>query len=940
VSPSRSPRALLLLAACGVLAASRLTSPGPSPASARFLRKADASREARAGEPELTPFDAAAQDYANRAYPGVVVPFKAAVEARGAFHRAKGRGVGAGKNVPGQWTLLGPTTAKMPSLLTFSGADYTTSGRVTALAIAPACSPRSCRVWLGAAGGGVWRTDDALSGAPRWTFVSGSFATNAIGVLTYDAAHGVLYAGTGEPNTSGDSEAGLGVYASTDGGTTWRHLPSLVTHLDTTSCGISDATGACTTPVPNGDYTGDAFANRAISAVVADPSDPNVLWVGTARGVRGVSEVLVGGATSNAALPRPPYGLFKSTDGGATFAYVWDGNASVRGVNHAELDPRDHTRVYAAAFQQGVWRSTGGGDFEQVFAANTFRLNNDRTEFALTTFKGHTRIYVGDGEIGFFNPSTFWRVDDADVPAASLTSGNVNAGWTLLTSVHESDPGVTSIQYCGGQCAYDNVVVTPAGHPDVVYLGGSYQYGEYGRISNGRAVLLSTDAGVHFTDMTWDASSPTAPNGLHPDQHALVVHPGDPFTFFSGSDGGIVRSSGAFADVSSQCGGARKLTGDDLDVCRRLLSRVPTHLFSLNKGLSTLQLQSVSVNPTDPKNLIGGTQDNGTFQTSGSAVVWQQVMYGDGGNSGFDATGRAMVNTFTGASHDANFRGGDPTKWVVIGAPIKRSLESVLFYPPILTDPLAPGTIFTGAASVWRTRDFGGDPNVLEASCPEFTTLSTQDGCGDFVRIGPSGSTSLIPSRATDYRGTSRAGGNVGALARSRTDTKTLWAGTTAGRLFVSKNADAPAETDVTWVRIDTLSADSPGRFPSRIVVDLRDANHAWISYSGYAFNTPSQPGHVYEVTYDPKGPSATFTDLSFDLGDLPVTSLAFDDVTHDLYAATDFGVLRLARGATSWALGGAGLPEVEVPSLTLVPSARVLYAATHGRGAWMLKLP
>ena len=58
----------------------------------------------------------------------------------------------------------------------------------------------------------------------NWTFVSGSFATNAIGTLTYDAAHNTLYAGTGEPNASGDSEAGFGIYKSTDGGNTWTHL--------------------------------------------------------------------------------------------------------------------------------------------------------------------------------------------------------------------------------------------------------------------------------------------------------------------------------------------------------------------------------------------------------------------------------------------------------------------------------------------------------------------------------------------------------------------------------------------------------------------------------------------------------------------------------------------------------------------------------------------
>ena len=98
-----------------------------------------------------------------------------------------------GKNSPGQWSLAGPSTANFPDILTFSGAAYTTSGRITALAVDPACNSKKCTVWTGAAGGGVWRTDNALSGGgATWTFVSGSFATNAIGTLTYDAAHNTL----------------------------------------------------------------------------------------------------------------------------------------------------------------------------------------------------------------------------------------------------------------------------------------------------------------------------------------------------------------------------------------------------------------------------------------------------------------------------------------------------------------------------------------------------------------------------------------------------------------------------------------------------------------------------------------------------------------------------------------------------------------------------
>jgi hypothetical protein len=75
-------------------------------------------------------------------------------------------------------------------------------------------------------------------------------------------------------------------------------------------------------------------------------------------------------------------------------------------------------------------------------------------------------------------------------------------------------------------------------------------------------------------------------------------------------------------------------------------------------------------------------------------------------------------------------------------------------------------------------------------------------------------------------------------------------------------------------------------------------------------------------------------------LPDLPITALVRDDVTGDLYAASDFGVMRLAHGTTTWTVAGSGLPMVEVPGLTIIPSARLLYAATHGRSAWVLQLP
>lgn len=929
-------------------------------------------------EREGGPTAEAEERYLLRAYPAAYVPFQLTVNSKQSWSNLKSQ---RNKNTVGNWTLAGPSTANFPDVLTFSGAPYTTSGRVTALAIDPACKNSKCTVWVGAAGGGVWRTDNALSGnGVNWQFVSGSFATNAIGTLTYDAANNTLYAGTGEPNSSGDSEAGFGVYKSTDRGDTWTKLAANTSVPAGSGVDCNAVLGFGGFQIAPA-YSGPAFDGRAISSVVVDPTNTNTLYVSTDRGVRGVSSVT--GGTVSLAPGLPPYGLWKSTDGGANFTLLnyqdvclnplLAGSAgiiqasfgSTRGVHETALDPSNATIVYAAPYPQnnalplntkgGVWRSTdSGANWTQIKNALNAAQNTDRASFAVTTITGgFTRMYVGVGNasVASANQARLYRTDDA------VTA--TNASFTDLTALQQasSAPNQT-LNYCGdpavgAQCWYDNVVYSPPGKPDVVYLGGSYNYSQYGFRNNGRAFIRSTNAGVTFTDMTWDATTnPTppdnccqpnaiAPNGMHPDSHAVVEIPGTDSAIF-GSDGGLVRSSGAFVDISSQCD-ARPLSPTSLATCKVMLSAVPSLLHNLNKKLSTLQFQSLSVAADDYKHLQGGTQDNGTWEGTGSAVVWNQIIYGDGGQSGFNAANSAFrFNSFTGAFHDVNFQNGDPTKWVIASGPIAAT-EPALFYSPIIADPnpAAAGTIFEGALSVWRTQDWAGNQAFLEANCPEFTTAGNNPACGDFVQIGPAGATNLTAS-AGDYRGTTKAGGNVAALGRTGSDTSTLWAATTTGRVFISKNADG-VNTSVTFTRLDTAT-NSPGRFISGIVVDPANSNHAWLSYSSYNALDPVMSGHIFSVTYDPNTGTATWTNLDGSgataFPDFPATAIAFDSVLGDLYASNDWGVLRRANGSSDWVVAGIGLPNVEIAGLTIVPSARKLYAATHGLSAWQLTLP
>ena len=257
--------------------------------------------KAMSGDPDAglslkeTPFElkngavrAEEEKYRHKAYPAKEIPWQATVAAGNAFMKvqkefeaslARAPVDGANPPVTGQWQAYGQPSANFPGVLTFFGADYTTSGRTTAMAISPVCTQQKCQLCIGAAGGGVWRTNNALAAPPgqSWQFISGGlkstdggFGSNNFGYLLFQ--NGVLYAGTGESHASGDSGAGMGIWKSTDGGATWKQLPA-ITH---------------TNSLANGDYTGNAFAGRAISSIVVDPNNPNSIWVGR-RVVSGAS---------------------------------------------------------------------------------------------------------------------------------------------------------------------------------------------------------------------------------------------------------------------------------------------------------------------------------------------------------------------------------------------------------------------------------------------------------------------------------------------------------------------------------------------------------------------------------------------------------------------------------------------------------------------------
>ena len=574
-----------------------------------------------------------------------------------------------------------------------------------------------------------------------------------------------------------------------------------------------------------------------------------------------------------------------------------------------------------------------------------------------------TRMYVGVGGGG---PFARFRRNDAVRNAAAAA---VAASWIDLTSnnVTANPAGYSSFGYCDGQCSYDNYVYVPPGAgPDTVYLLGDNEYNENNYVtgrSNGRAVLLSTNAGVHFTDMTEDASDDIYPVQAHPDHHALVTNPANWRQFFDLGDGGIIRSNGVFVDDSGDCSAAKGITNAArLALCQLVLSRIPERLEPINKGLRTLHFYEIEYNKSNPSIIAGGTQDNGSWETLGDKDTWINTNIADGGHNAYDALGgnpNFRLTAWQQGQLEVSFTPQDQVDitWISDNLFVYYGNEGVPFIGNAITDPVTPGWIWTGREHVFRSRNYGLNPTFprddVIAACNVWTGSGDIDGngiyepaidlCDDFQPLGDPG----VPGRLTQTGfGTDRTGGHVAVVERGKSDKSTLWAATSAGRVFISKNANADNPASVQFVRLDTLATNDPPRYPTAIFVDPSDSNHAWITYSGFNAKTPTTPGHVFEIRYVPANGAApaTASFVSLDghkingFGDIPASSIVVSS-SGTIYVGTDFGVVQKQRNSSVWHLAAAGLPNVTVSDLVHVPERGVLYAGTHGQGVWQLKV-
>jgi hypothetical protein len=284
--------------------------------------------------------------------------------------------------------------------------------------------------------------------------------------------------------------------------------------------------------------------------------------------------------------------------------------------------------------------------------------------------------------------------------------------------------------------------------------------------------------------------------------------------------------------------------------------------------------------------------------------------------------------------------------------------------------------MFTGREHVFRSLNGGINPNFAYEKVKEHCNVWTGDGdinengtyeppidvCDDWKAMGDPGHGGRLtygPAAACPTElnnpslpwnqpcpgpypwGEDRSGGHISFIAPARTDSNVVWTATSNGRIFITRNARESDPADIEWTRIDPSSSVDPARYPTDIFVDSENPYHAYISYSGYNHVTPDTPGHIFEVRYNRRTGTATFTRLDTGLGDLPVGTIELDERKHVLYGGTDFGMIQLRlRSRSGRVQAVSGIPTTTIPYLALDQRSRVLYVTTHGFGAWSFRLP
>ena len=320
-----------------------------------------------------------------------------------------------------------------------------------------------------------------------------------------------------------------------------------------------------------------------------------------------------------------------------------------------------------------------------------------------------------------------------------------------------------------------------------------------------------------------------------------------------------------------------------------------------NSNLAISQFYpGVGYNTNNPNRLLGGTQDNGTPTWNGTS--WQQTLAGDGGFTAIDPANPTdtWYGSYPGLCVNKTQNGSTP--WSASSGPTWSPKTNGFHAPPAGSLDCVRGALFIAP--------FAMDPsNHLKLLAGADTPYLSIDG-GDHWR--DIGGAAVFPVSGKDAI-------SATTICSDPTNAGRFLVGSAFGHVFRTTNGYSSSPT---WTE---LSAGLSTQWITRLVC-LADGT-TYASVGGGQTGTP----HVFKLA--PGG--LTWISVQGDLPNTTVTSVLVDGST--LYASTDIGVFTSANGGINWTRFGTGLPNVPVVDLVLDAGRSVMYAATHGRGAWKI---
>jgi photosystem II stability/assembly factor-like uncharacterized protein len=394
------------------------------------------------------------------------------------------------KNGPQPIGTIGPDASSASG--TFVG-SLPVAGRVSAIAPDPV---NANVAYLGGANGGVWKTTDGgASWSPKFD-AQPSLSMGAIAVDPFNTQN--VWAGTGEPNSSGDSYYGAGIYKSTNGGTSWARQGG-ASFLE--GCFVYD------------------FAIVSSSIVVAAVAE----WPGVTK-------------TTCTSAQR---GIWRTSNGGTNWTHVTLPNVvsfqlPTDLAQPKPAPPAANNTIYAAVYNEGVWRSTDGGATWAKLTGLT--VPNYSLRGVLSVAPSNANIlyvaFAANQANNFGNLAGVWK------------SANATAATPIFTQVV---PLTLSNGPCNypfdtyGQCSYDfDIAVDPA-DATVFFLGGI-------------RLFKYTSSGASGGEVAYGSCATC----IHVDQHAAVFGPGP--KLWVGSDGGVYNGVSPYSGFTNRNSGGLSIT--------------------------------------------------------------------------------------------------------------------------------------------------------------------------------------------------------------------------------------------------------------------------------------------------------------------------------------------------------------------------------------------